>query len=421
MKLKFVAGLITLPLLLGAAPKPETKSNRRDGLPRQKLAQERIGTTLDRVSRQLDSIIAEYDRNELEGDDVEALKRFRTMLTSLAGSQVKQIVDQLEKAHRAQDDAAKANNSALDAFSSQKIILAQLNKIYLEWELQQIFRELSNRFMRLSFSQRNNMLRAVETVKQYSGLIPRNAGETLRIDLRIQELDQTGINDEAAALVKILRQLDKKHSPYIEPRPNAALKLVKSDLNPALEAAIKEIQDVAKGAEESSLEKAALTERSARNTMIKLARLLAPKRDDEEVIRQAIQDIEQAIGDQENIQDDTTALKDDNDPRPEDLGRAQADLVDRTDFIREDVADIVPSAAQDLGESTDSQQQARGVLSDTSATPAEQAAQAPPQQQEALESFVEAKEALEEALEALTESGEGEDEGEVPDEGGGTE
>ena len=42
MKLKFVAGLIILPLLLDAAQKPETKSNRRDGLPRQKLAQERI-------------------------------------------------------------------------------------------------------------------------------------------------------------------------------------------------------------------------------------------------------------------------------------------------------------------------------------------------------------------------------------------
>ena len=100
------------------------------------------------------------------------------------------------------------------------------------------------------------------------------------------------------------KKLNKKYSPYIEPRPTAALKLVKSDLNPALNGAIKEIQNVSKGIEESSLEKAALTERNARNTMIKIARLLAPKRDEEEVIRQAIQDIEQAIADQKNIQND---------------------------------------------------------------------------------------------------------------------
>ena len=302
IKLKCVAGLIVLPLLLNGAQKQEIKSNRRDGLSRQKLAQERIGVTLDRVSSQLDSIIAEYDRNGLKGDDVDALKRFREMLTSLTGLQIKKIVNQLEQAQNTREgNAAKANNSALDAFSNQKIILAQLNKIYLEWELQQIFRELSNRFIRLSYSQRSNMLRAVETVKQHSGLILKNPNEALKIDLRIQELDQTGINDESTALVEILKKLNKKYSPYIEPRPTAALKLVKSDLNPALNGAIKEIQNVSKGIEESSLEKAALTERNARNTMIKIARLLAPKRDEEEVIRQAIQDIEQAIAAQKNI------------------------------------------------------------------------------------------------------------------------
>ena len=124
MKLKFVAGLMVLPHLLNAATKPVTKSNRPDGLPRQKLAQVRIGTTLDRVSRQLDSVIAEYDRNGLEGDDVDALKRFRKMLTSLTKSEVIKAVEQLEQARRTQGDATKANNSALDAFSSQKEILA---------------------------------------------------------------------------------------------------------------------------------------------------------------------------------------------------------------------------------------------------------------------------------------------------------
>ena len=38
VKLKFIAGLVFLPLLINAAAKPATKSNRPDGMARQKLA-----------------------------------------------------------------------------------------------------------------------------------------------------------------------------------------------------------------------------------------------------------------------------------------------------------------------------------------------------------------------------------------------
>ena len=79
MKLKILVGLVIIPFLLNAA----TKSNRSDGLIQQKLIQERIGITLDRVSVQLDSVIGEYDRNGLEGKDVNALKRFSAVLPAM--------------------------------------------------------------------------------------------------------------------------------------------------------------------------------------------------------------------------------------------------------------------------------------------------------------------------------------------------
>ena len=43
--------------------------------------------------------------------------------------------------------------------------------------------------------------------------------------------------------------------------------------------------------------------------MLDLARILAPKRDKEEVIRQAIRDIEKAMVDQEQVKSDTRSLR----------------------------------------------------------------------------------------------------------------
>ena len=109
-----VAGLALLPLFLDAATPTST---RNDGLLRQELSQERIGTSLQRVARQLDSVIAEYDRNGLEGDDVDTLKRFRGMLNNLTQSEVHKIVKQLENARLIQKDNTKASTNAFGAFA----------------------------------------------------------------------------------------------------------------------------------------------------------------------------------------------------------------------------------------------------------------------------------------------------------------
>ena len=67
----------------------------------------------------------------------------------------------------------------------------------------------------------------------------------------------------------------------------------------------------------------------------------------------------------------------------------------------------MPTAAQELGLSTDNQQEARAALSESTASPATAAEAAAAEQQAALDNFGDAQAALEEALEAFGE-GEGE-------------
>ena len=113
-----IAGILVLPVLSEAATPVSTKT--RNDLIRQEVQQGNIGASLGRVARQLDLVIAEYDRNGLEGDDVDTLKRFRGMLNNLTQSEVAKIVRQLEAARIIENDSSKSNNNAFGAFAGQK-------------------------------------------------------------------------------------------------------------------------------------------------------------------------------------------------------------------------------------------------------------------------------------------------------------
>lgn len=327
-----IMGLAILPLWLNAAGPVSVKAKRNINLTHQKKGQQRIGESIRRVRGQLDSVIGEYARNGLEGDDVDALKRFRGILDKLTKSEISKILKQLEGSVLLKEN--KAKDSIIDAFDGQKGVTEQLNIIYLEWQTEQIFRELYDRFMKLSVVQQRNYRYAVQTAMAHNQIIPTNPSEEFKIDIRIQELDQDGIADESATLVKKLVQLDEKLNKYIEPRPSMALRLVKTDLKPALLGSVKDIK-------EYNLTDAATKERASYIAMINIARILAPKRDEEEIIRQALRDVEQAIGDQKALLEDTTALEDSEDLNPDELSLDQADLVDRTDFIRQDIDSLL--------------------------------------------------------------------------------
>ena len=89
-----VLAMVCAPLLAVAAPAQKSYS----GLLRQEVKQSNIGISLQRVASQLDAVIAEYNRNGLEGDDVDTLRRFRGMLNQLTGAEVAGVVKQLKAA-----------------------------------------------------------------------------------------------------------------------------------------------------------------------------------------------------------------------------------------------------------------------------------------------------------------------------------
>ena len=179
-----ITGMVLLPMALIAAP---AKHDREKEFQRQQRNQARIGVSLLRVARQLDLVIAEYDRNGLEGDDVDALKRFHVMLNSLSESDVQKITKQLQDARLIKTEQGKASENAFSAFSGQKKVLVKLNEIYLEWQQHQIFRELSDRFNLLATAQGNNMKRTRKLVNKYEGLPASRFGEAAKIDLRIRK------------------------------------------------------------------------------------------------------------------------------------------------------------------------------------------------------------------------------------------
>ena len=110
-----LASLVALPALAEAAT-PVSVPQTRSGLIRQEVQQGNIGASLGRVARQLDAVIEEYDRNGLEGDDVDTLKRFRGMLNNLTRSEVTKIVRHLEQARLLK---AENNQNAFGAFAGQ--------------------------------------------------------------------------------------------------------------------------------------------------------------------------------------------------------------------------------------------------------------------------------------------------------------
>ena len=95
---------------------PQTRSR----LIRQEVQQGNIGASLGRVAI-VDAVIEEYDRNGLEGDDVDTLKRFRGVLNNLTRSEVTKIVKQLEQARLLK---AENNQNAFGAFAGQKQVTA---------------------------------------------------------------------------------------------------------------------------------------------------------------------------------------------------------------------------------------------------------------------------------------------------------
>ena len=357
-----------------------------DTLLQQELRQDQIRISTERVGQLLRNVVQEYERNGLEGDDVDILRAIEKVLGKLSADQIQRVVELLRGA-RVSPDGKQATENALAAFAGQKNVSLQLRQLLLEYQRQQAINQLAVAFALLANRQDGNLREAVDLEKR----VRTNSTRPRDISLQLQHSEQDSLGAETKLLIVRLAKLTKEMDPVAEPRP-------KNALAHAEQGKLADTQNTATtDLKSGNLLSAAGNEKSSRDLLFDIARLLSPNRDKAEVIRQAILALEKTIAEQKQIIEQTKAA----DPKVAKTPTAEVEakqgaLADRTDSIRKDVEPVVAPAAEQLKESVEKQLQANAALNKPATPDAKQ--QATEKQAEALEKMEAAKQTLEQQL-----------------------
>src|SRR5687767_7793441 len=84
----------------------EVTTARGDRLLQSELKQQQIQRTTQRVGDQLSSIIGEFERNGIAGEDVKVLRAIRMVLGRLSEKEMTQVITLLQQAQKAGDDSS---------------------------------------------------------------------------------------------------------------------------------------------------------------------------------------------------------------------------------------------------------------------------------------------------------------------------
>src|SRR4051794_27952469 len=127
-----------------------------EGILQQELKQQQLRSTTQRVADQLASVINEFERNGISGEDVKVLRAIKTVLGRLTEREMTQVIALLGQADQAGDDLTSKRN-VTEAYSSQKTIITQLKQLLLEYQRQQALYEISLMLRGLASRQSSNM------------------------------------------------------------------------------------------------------------------------------------------------------------------------------------------------------------------------------------------------------------------------
>ena len=392
--LRYWFALVCVAAVLSAAQGAEpTRSSPKPGdLQQEMLKQQQIKTTTSRVGTQLESVIAEFDRNGLSGEDVKVLRAIRGVLDRLSEKDMAKVLEYLQQSRQAPDSATAAQN-ATDAYAGQKSIVVQLQQLVLEYQRQQALYEISLRLKELAGRQTANMWLGVSLAKSSEGKAGFSAfDENQKISLRYQQSEPNPLRDEVAAILARLERLTKESAdgPASE-RPKAAMKQSRDGrVMTLLETAAEELKE-----DKLKLHSAIGNEKTARDQLREIARLLVLSQDMVDALKQALLELDRAIDAERKVMSDTGKIKkkDDAERRATD----QAVVVDDTDLIRRDIDSLAPIASEHLRAATDKLQAARGDLS-SEEEPKKRVEQAVPRQEDALLRMQAARQALLEQL-----------------------
>src|SRR3954454_12218700 len=236
-KFTCLLALLVAPSLLADNP------TGNDRILQQELKQQQIRTTTQRVGDQLASIISEFDRNGIAGEDVKVLRAIRGVLGKLTDKDMDKVLAFLQEARMSADPNA-STRKASDAYAGQKTIITQLKQLVLEYQRQQALYEISIRLKELANRQSANMWLGVWLANTTEGRPLPSFNEGQKSNLKIQEIDQENIKEEVALVLKKLEKIGQEitDGPAAE-RPRQALQQVKDGgLHPAMETAVVELK-----------------------------------------------------------------------------------------------------------------------------------------------------------------------------------
>ncbi len=307
-----------------------------------------------RTADDLDAIVAEFERNGLaQTADVQVLKSIRGVLGSLSEKEMAKVISLLQAA-RSAPNQSKATTSVSEAVQDQKTIIIQLQKLLLEFQRQQELTQLSIRFARLAEDQNKNMKAARSLAK-----VPKTSyTEQHNAMLSLQQSEQAAIRDQVIAQLKKLSDLGQDTESVAAEKIARVLEAAnKADLVKTLAAAATDLN-------QGKLFSAATREKTGRDHLRDLARVVAPPKEPMALLQEAIEILGGAITEQQAIAAGVGTLEGE---KPSDqsveIEERQADLVDGTDIVRKDVEEIAPEAAGELRGAEDKMQSARAALS----------------------------------------------------------
>ena len=361
------------------------------------VRQQQIKATTSRVATQLESVIAEFDRNGIAGEDVKVLRAIRSVLDRLSEKDMGRVLEYLQQSRAATDPSAAAR-TATEAFAGQKSIVVQLQQLVLEYQQQQALYEIALRLKELASRQTANMWLGVSLARSTEGKTGFSQfDENQKISLRYQQSEQTPLKEEVAAILGRLERVAREitDGPSAERAKAATQQARDGKVLPTLDSATQELKE-----DKLKLLSAVGNEKTARDQLRDIARMLVLSPNMTDALQQALLELDRAIDSERKVMLDTEKVK----KKEETERRAtdQAIVVDETDLIRRDIDSLSPIAAEHLRSATDRMQSAREDLN-SGEEPRKKMEQAVPKQEEALLQMQMARRAIQEQLARLEE------------------
>ena len=381
--------------ILAAAPAVPTELIRES-----EARQQQLRGDAQRLVEQLDSMLAEYERNGIGGEEMNTVQAVRNTLEKLSAEEMKQVVDLLEKA-RGLSDPGEAKKQVADAYTSQKAILLQMKKLLAQHLRNQQAQELSAQLAQLADRQAANLQNGITLGQWSGGKKPENFEAALQANLQGQQAEQASIADELKAAAQRIASFGKDaENAEMTARFQKGLETIQK-VQPSVDNASEALKN-------GQLFKAVGDEKVARDAMRKLAKEIAPPQDRAETLRTAQRELAKVIEDQKEIvknagkaagekdfdqwldkkiaekaldgrlakqtreqlrknQDLQRQFNEQKDVKANDLAALennQGDLAGKSDELAQGLAKDVPAAAQDIKAGVDKMQEARGALTD---------------------------------------------------------